>query len=177
MFRMSLVVSVAGALVAVVPLPAQDSAMAVSPGRTVRVHLRHGAKTTGTVAAIDSAGLCLAVTGGATVLLVRDEVSGIDLYQGMRTSVGRRALMGGVIGAAAGALLGAVTAGNSDGFISVGEGAAAFGAVFGVLGAGIGALVGTKPRPVWDPVDWPSVALIPDREGGAGAAVRFVIRF
>lgn len=160
-------------------LPAQDSAMVVSPGRSIRVHLRDGGQTQGTVVAIDSARLRLFITGADTVSLARDEVGQIDLYQGMRTSVGKSALTGGLIGAGIGALLGALSASATEGSLveySAGEGALAYGATFGVLGAGIGALIGTKHRPAWKEAEWPKVILAPSAARGGGLTIGLSLR-
>ena len=167
-------------VMAVEALPAQDSALVVSPGRSIRVHLRDGGQTQGTVVAIDSARLRLFVTGADTVSLARHEVAGIDLYQGMKTSVGKSALTGGLIGAGIGALLGAISASGTQGTLleySAGEGAVAYGATFGVLGAGIGALIGTKHQPRWHSADWPTVILAPVTARGGGLQLGLSMRF
>lgn len=157
---------------------AQDSASVLLPGRTTRITLTDGAKTQGTVVSIDPSIMRLAVTGGDTVSLTRGAVKKVEIYQGMRTTVGRDALTGGLVGAALGALLGAASAKSTEGsFVeySAGEGALAYGAVFGVLGAGIGALVGTKHRPSWGAANWPTVAMGPVASGGGGMSV--VVRY
>lgn len=161
-------------VLAAAELPAQDSATAVLPGRLIRVRLTNGGGTQGTVVAIDSARLRLFITGADTLDLSRDEVTRVDVYQGMKSRVGQGALTGGLVGLAFGALLGAASASETEGSLiqySAGEGAVAYGAAFGVLGAAVGALAGIHKRPTWKSASVPTVFVAPPVQGGGGVAL------
>ena len=159
------------------PLAAQDSARTVSPGRLVRVRPVHGSGIQGTVTRVDPDRLRIAV-GGDTVTFAREEVRRVDLFQGTGSRVGRNALNGLMIGAAVGAIVGAASGGDSDHLFSYspGEGALAFGLLFGALGAGVGALTGMHQRPIWTSVPLQKVFVTPAPAGGEGVAIGLHLR-
>ena len=115
-----------------------------------------------------------------TVTVARADVARIDVYQGMKSRVGKNALTGGLIGAGVGALLGAASAAASEGTLveySAGAGAASGALTFGVIGAGIGALTGISKRPVWKTVSLPTVTVAPASSDGEGVAIGLHFRF
>lgn len=167
-------------LVSVASLPAQDSTATVVPGQTIRIQVLGGGGTQGTLTAIDADRLWIAVNGADTVTVARADVARIDVYQGMKSRVGKNALTGGLIGAGVGALLGAASAAASEGTLveySAGAGAASGALTFGVIGAGIGALTGISKRPVWKTVSLPTVTVAPASSDGEGVAIGLHFRF
>lgn len=91
MFSTSLVVSVAGALVAVAPLPAQDSTAVLAtlaPGRVVRVRMEGQGPYTGTLLHFDRDSVVLVQHGLDTVRVNTRSVTRLDLYAGERHNVG-----------------------------------------------------------------------------------------
>jgi hypothetical protein len=89
----------------------------------------------------------------------------------MRSHTRRGMGIGFLVGAGSGVLLG--LASGDYAYATTGQLAVTGGLVFGVLGAAIGAMVGSVPTDSW--VDVPArrvnVGLFPTRSGGAGMAV------
>jgi len=180
MFRSLLVLSLVS-LAAAQGGQAQQDTTGLVPGRRIRVHQHNNKKLVGSFVAMDSASLAMVTNAGVTVRVPRGDVAGLDLSQGTKSNAGKGALTGLLIGAAGGALIGVASSSADDGdFIdlSAGEYAVGIGAVFGVLGAGVGALIGSGSRSdKWAPTAWPTLSFQPSRRDGGTVALGMHLTF
>ena len=180
MFRTLLVLSLVS-LAAAQGSQAQQDTTGLVPGRRIRVHQQDNHTLVGNFASMDSASLALVTTAGDTVQVPRGDIAGLDLSQGSKSNAGKGALTGLLIGAAGGALIGVASSSADDGdFIdfSAGEYAVGIGAVFGVLGAGVGALIGSGSRSdKWAPTAWPTLSVLPAGPDGHRVALGVQLRF
>lgn len=160
---------------------AQDLPVDLVPGRLVRVHQQDARPLVGRFVSVGTGAVTVAVSEGDTVAVPRESISRFDLYMGSKSGAGKGALTGLAIGAAAGALIGvAGAASDDDSFYdySASEGALSGAVGFGMLGAGIGALIGaTKQLPRWQATVLPTVAVRPDGSEARGVAVAVRLGF
>lgn len=112
-------------------------------------------------------------SGGALVLVPPPLGSRIEVYDGMRSSSRKGAMIGGAIGMGAAVIL--VVAASSDPYMSVSAGQA-IGAIAlnTAVYAGVGALIGTAiKKPRWRALDAaPRLEALLDPRGRAGLGVR-----
>ena len=154
--------------------PTPASVLAVG----TRVRLRSSAiqgQMRGVVASLDDKALTLTGDGDRPVVIPLDSITALDASRGRR----RNALQGLAIGAVSGALLGLTfkvdsqNCYDSDNFCSRGEAVGAGSFFFGVLGAGIGALVKSDR--------WGAVVLTPGKAHAArspsGFGLLVTVRF
>ena len=155
----------------------------VAPGARVRVTAPTVAEGTvvGTVASAHSDTLVLEVNEDSLLAIPLTAVTSLEVSEGQSSSAGYLAVLGGLVGIWAGALIASSNVESSGGFLAGGferELAAVGGAVAGlfvgaILGAGIGSAIMTEN---WKdvPVDEIRVGLLPTFDGIAvSASIRF----
>lgn len=159
---------------------AQDSTSGLV-GRRIRIQQQHGASLQGAVVAVSDSAVTLRTSETDTVSVPRAGIAKVEVYEGTRSNTGKSALTGLLIGGLTGVVVGAVSAQATQGsFIeySAGEGAVAYGAAFGVLGAGIGALVGSgSHHESWQPAVLPTITVQPTGQDGKRVALGMRISF
>ncbi|HEX5005037.1 MAG TPA: hypothetical protein VFV65_06960 [Gemmatimonadales bacterium] len=160
---------------------AQDTPVDLVSGRLVRVHKQNARPMVGRFVSIGSDTVTVALSEGDTVAVPRESITRFDLYMGSKSGAGKGALTGLAIGAAVGAVLGAVSAGSDDGSwydYSASEWALSGAVGFGLLGAGIGALVGAgQELPRWQATALPTVTVRPDGSAAGGVAIAVRLDF
>jgi hypothetical protein len=160
-------------------LAAQAPPIDLVPGRRIRVHRRAETTLVGELVSLGPDSLTLTTAAADTVAVSRAAITGLDLSTGTKSNAGKGALNGLIFGGLGGALIGVLASGSDDGeFLDYGPGAwAASGALmFGALGAGVGALIGSGQRADrWESVPLPTVAIVP--LPGKGSRVAIGVRF
>ena len=163
------------------PLAAQEAP--VEPGARVRVKAPplQPDWVRGTVVGWESGSLVLEPEnpeGDTPLTLARDQITGLDVHRGRKSAAGKGALIGLGVGAVAGiavgwGLCGAISDIPCETSDQV-EGSAIVGAVFGLLGAGIGALIGLAIKTDrWEavPMEGIGVTFTPVYDGQPGLAL------
>jgi hypothetical protein len=128
-------------------------------GSRVRITDVHSHKRmVGTLISADSDSLRLTSSKDQSVLTVPTRsVARLERSRGQRPSTGRGALIGALAGGGTGLLLGIAASTESDSWVQIGGGeVAAVTVIFGLGGAGIGALIGSASHhEQWDSVPIP----------------------
>lgn len=172
---------IAAALLALTSAAAAQDSTGSLVGRRVRIQPQHGATLQGAVVAVSDSAVTLRTSETDTVSVARAGIAKVEVYEGTKSNTGKGALTGLLIGGLTGAVLGAVSAQvTQDSFIeySAGEGALAYGAALGVLGAGIGALVGSgSHHENWQPAVLPTVTVLPTAQDGKRVAFGLRVSF
>lgn len=162
-----------------VDLAAQAQPVDLVPGRRIRVHRRAETTLVGDLVSLGPDTLTMTTSAADTVAVQRAAISRLDLSTGTKSKAGKGAVNGLLFGGLGGALIGVLASGSDDGeFLDYGPGAwAASGALmFGALGAGVGALIGSGQRTdQWEGVVLPTVAIVP--VAGTGSRVAIGVRF
>lgn len=159
---------------AIVALLAATTLAAQEPGTRIRLAPTDGAVQIGVLVALDRDSVHIRDMAGTDLRYARADLRLLERSIGHRRNVGRAAVRGGVIGAGAGFLLGALASAEDDAFcsgascIAAGSGA---GAVWGLaIGAAIGALVRTEQ---WERIEsTPVEPLVRPVARGTGVGVR-----
>ncbi len=161
----------------------------LEPGQRVRVTARDSigqprGRLVGMVVTVTAENIVVEQRGDQ-LTIPREVVTRLEVSRGRKSNVGKGAAFGFLGGAGLGALLGAVVGASAQrgDFCQrdsgcAGEYALIGGAAFGVLGAGIGAIVGAASKTDrWEevPLDRLSVGFAPQRDGrfALGLSVRF----
>ena len=180
MYRALLVLSLVS-LAAAQGSQAQQDTTGLVPGRRIRVHQQGNQKLVGNFVSMDSASLAMVTSIGDTVLVPRHDIAGLDLSQGTKSNAGKGAITGLLVGGGLGVALGLAAASSTEGSIlesSPGAYAAGSGLLFGALGAGVGALIGSGQRTdKWAPTAWPTLSFQPSRRDGGTVALGMHITF
>ena len=120
----------------------------LAPGARARVTLLEGERVVGTVLALPPSAITLAAEpDSAERLIPYAAIAQLELQDGTKTRAGRYALIGGVVAAIPGAIFGSnlgedLEVNDTEQFYFAAGGALAF----GLVGAGIGALIGKGVR-------------------------------
>jgi len=159
---------------------AQQDSTGLVPGRRVRVHQHKKQALVGSFVSLDSAGIRFVTAGTDTALVPRAYVTAVDISMGTKSKAGAYALRGFIYGAVGGVIIGVAASSSDNGeFLDYGAGtwAAGSGLFFGALGAGVGALIGSGKRTdKWDPMAWPTVAVLPAGPQGTTLALGVRLR-
>jgi hypothetical protein len=161
---------------------AQQDTTGLAPGRRIRVHQPDKHTVVGNFVAIDSASLGLETTPGDTLQIARARITGVDLSVGTKSKTGQGALSGLMYGALGGVALGLLASAGQDPnelfYVSPGAAAAGGALMFGAIGAGVGALIGSGKRTDrWEPTVWPVRVIAPGGQAGNGVALGMHLRF
>jgi hypothetical protein len=158
---------------------AQQATTGLVPGRRIRIHQSGVKPLAGEFVSMGSDGIRLTTSPADTQLVPKADITGVDLSQGTKSKAGSGAVTGLLVGAAGGALLGvAGCSGDESGWVTPGQCAGAGALVFGALGAGIGALLGSGKRTdKWAPTAWPTVSFQPFGRDGGTVALGMHLRF
>jgi len=172
---------IAAALLALTSAAAAQDSTGSLVGRRIRIQPQHGATLQGAVVAVSDSAVTLRTSETDTVSVARAGIARVEVYEGTKSNTGKGALTGFLLGGAIGAFLGAASASATEGSLveySAGEGALAYGASFGVLGAGIGALVGLgSHHERWQPAVLPTVTVLPTAQDGKRVAFGLRVSF
>ena len=120
----------------------------LAPGARARVTLLEGERIVGTVLALPPSAITLAAEpDSAERSIPYAAIAQLELQEGTKTRAGRYALIGGLVAAIPGAILGSnlgedLEVNDTEQFYFAAGGAVAF----GLVGAGIGALIGKGVR-------------------------------
>jgi len=120
----------------------------VAPGARARVTLLEGPRVVGTIRALPLDAITLTAEPDSTERVIPyASIAKLEIQNGTKTHAGRYALVGGVLAAIPGAILGAnlgedLEVNETEQFYFAAGGAVAF----GLVGAGIGALIGKGER-------------------------------
>lgn len=160
-------------------LAAQAPPIDLVPGRRIRVHRRAETTLVGDLVSMGSDSLTMTTAAADTLAVARASITRLDLSTGTKSKAGKGAVNGLLFGALGGALIGVLASGSDDGdFIDFGPGewAASGALMFGAIGAGVGALIGSGQRADrWESVALPTVAIVP--VPGTGSRVAVGVRF
>jgi hypothetical protein len=114
---------------------------------------------------------------GGVVSVRSASIVRVEQSRGRRNEAGRGALLGTIIGGGTGFILGLVASTENESYVEIGpEEVVAATALFAVVGAGLGALIGFgSNREYWEPITLPT----PDHpaEGPTGPRVWLAVRF
>ena len=150
----------------------------LSPGKRIRVQTESSSSwVIGTILAldVDSLRLLLADTTHE-VSIKRNSITRLEVSDSVKSSAGRKALQGFVIGTALGAIAGVASGDDQSGFIrfTAGEKAGMLGIVGGGLGALLGALAGSSVHERWSSLPVAGVhATLTPRGAGLMLSIRF----
>jgi hypothetical protein len=162
-------------------LAAQAPPIDLVPGRRIRVHRRAETTLVGDLVSMGSDSLTMTTAAADTLAVARASITRLDLSTGTKSKAGKGAVNGLLFGALGGALIGVLASGSDDGdFIDFGPGewAASGALMFGAIGAGVGALIGSGQRADrWESVALPTVAIVPVPGTGSRVAVGVRFRF
>ena len=162
-------------------LAAQAPPIDLVPGRRIRVHRRAETTLVGDLVSLGPDSLTMTTAAADTLAVARASITRLDLSTGTKSKAGKGAVNGLLFGALGGALIGVLASGSDDGdFIDFGPGewAASGALMFGALGAGVGALIGSGQRTdLWEPTVWPAITVAPGGRVGNAVALGIHLRF
>ena len=158
--RTSIMLCLSGALLSAQHVAAQDSSIALHPGQVIRVSGEKAFQFTGEFIGGDSSGLVIRPSTGKAQRVPLTWIRKVEVRTAHKSGAGSGAIAGGTTGALLG--LASVAAVDNDEFLgtdccSPGEyasGAVVFGAVAGLVGAGIGALSHKDSWTRVPPTEW-----------------------
>jgi hypothetical protein len=161
---------------------AQAGATQLSPGIRIRIHSQHSAPLVGNLVSLGADSLLVALSPADTARVALESIMQVEISQGSRSNAGKGAKTGLLIGGLGGAVLGAIAAAsqNENDFLYVPPAQLVVGGAlgWGVLGAGIGALIGSGSHSEkWTPTVLPTVKVMPDESKGRRVALGLRISF
>ena len=172
-------------LITVSSAQAQGISTDLVPGRRIRVQQHQGTMVQGALVSVSDTALTLRTSETDTVVVARAAIAKVEVYEGTKSKAGKGAVTGLLIGGGIGVVLGVATASSTEGTLlesSPGSYAVGSGLLFGALGAGVGALIGSgshteKWQSVVLPAVLPTVTILPDESKGRRVALGLRISF
>ncbi len=161
---------------------AQTDSTRLTAGMKLRIHQQQTGPIVGTLISLDPDHVVLLDSAADTTVVPRGSITKVEMYQGMKSGAGKGAVTGLLVGGLGGAFLGAIAAASQDesDFLYTPPEQLVLGTAlgFGVLGAGIGALVGAASHTEqWTPTVLPTVKVVSDESKGRRVALGLRINF